>query len=46
MGLLSLIYVVMYALGKGVGTYTSLKLWDKKYPKKALPYSKEPKCGL
>ena len=42
MGLLSLTYVAMYALGKGIGTYTSLTLWDKWFPKKIS----KPKCGL
>ena len=41
-GLLSLTYVAMYALGKGIGTYTSLTLWDKWFPKKIS----KPKCGL
>lgn len=45
MGILSLIYVVMYALGKGIGTYTSLKLWDKQYPKKKHLCCKKPKDG-
>jgi hypothetical protein len=34
LGHLALIYVPLFAFGKGAGTYASLTLWDKLYPKK------------
>lgn len=46
-GHLYLAYVLTFAFGKGLGTYTSLTLWDRYHPKKHLQCCKdEHKCGI
>jgi len=46
LGHLSLIYVFIFALGKGIGTYTSLTMWDRLYPNKAIKDECGQKRGL